>query len=373
MTIAIKSKIKSFEVVDQNAKAINTNFTNEADRRLKLDNVEGVANTMRWEHRPRLAEGNPSQTFHVEGPDHKFFVVVGYVRNGSPDTGYVFEVLVAGNPPRALNALAKSISMDARSRDRGWLKAKLEAIAKVEGTAFDMAMPDGTLVRMPSEVAAFARLVLWQCEKLGTFTEANLAKDTSLMDALMSNRRPKTTPDGGIAWYCDVHNPNTGDKFKVFVPELDLGNGRKRPYEVWFDGVFPLQSFRGLAKSLSLDLQIRDIDWAVRKLHQLRTLQEVQGDFWAPIPGQEKSRVYPSTVAYVAELILHRFKVLGLVNDRYEVGNSTVVAFKGHDQEAGHQAPKLGMKDCAECGAKGSVKVDGGCATCMSCSYSSCS
>jgi len=376
MTVRIEKKIKGYSVVSPgDAPQMPANLvSDEADRRLKLDETPApVANSLRWEHRPRIAEGNDARVFQVLGPEHKFYVIVGHIKNGTPTTGYPFEVLIAGEGPRGLHALAKSLSLDMRSLDRGWLKAKLESIAKTEGTPFEMTMPNGVVVEMPSEVAAFARLVHYQCEQLGAFSEENLAKDTSLLDALMSKRRPKTTTAGGLSWYCDVHNANTGDKFKLFLPELDLGNGQRRPYELWFDGSFPLQTFRGLAKCLSLDFQVNDLAWVVRKLRQLQTVKEHQGDFWAPIPGLEKSKVYPSTIAYVAELILHRLRTLNLIDERGSTGTSNVVSIRP-DAAPTAQTPASGitMLDCWECKAKGSVKLDGGCPTCLECSASKC-
>lgn len=376
MAVRIEKKIKGYSVVTPDSLPSHpANFvTHEADRRLKLNAVQTpVTKSLRWQHRPRIVEGNDARVFEIRSPDYKFYVVVSYVRNGSPTSGYPFEVLVSGNAPRGLNVLAKSISMDMRSNDRGFLKRKLEAIAKTEGNAFDMTMPDGVEVLFPSVVSAFARLVHYQCEQLGAFTEENLAKDTSLLDAMMSKRPPKTTPDGGVAWYCDIHNPATGDKFKVFMPELELANGKMRPYEMWFDGVFPLESFRGLAKSLSLDLQVNCDDWARRKVRQLK-ISENKGEFWATIPGTEKSKVYPSTWAYIAAVVLNRFHKLGLVDEEGNAGNSNVVLIHRDDDKPALEVnqTKLSMLDCTACGAKSTVKVDGGCACCTACAHSTC-
>lgn len=376
MTVKISKRIKGYSVLKpgDHVEAPGNFVSDEGDRRLKLDKVQiPVANSLRWESRPSIDEGNPGHVFHIKGSEHKFFVVVSYVRNGHPETGYPFEVLVSGNVPRSLNALAKSLSMDMRSRDRAWLKAKLESIGKTEGQAFDMKMPNGVTVSMPSEVAAFARLVHYQCEKLGAFSDANLA-ETPLMDALMSTRRPKTTADGTVAWAVDIHNPQTKDKFKLFLPELELPNGSKRPYEVWFDGVYPLQSFRGLAKCLSLDMQVNDLDWVVRKLKQLETIEESQGDFWAQVPGSEKQTMYPSTVAYVATLILHRLRTLGLVDDKGAKGDSNVLTIVRSqlDAPAASSSGATGL-DCKDCGARGTVYVSSGCPTCGACGASKCS
>ena len=70
-----------------------------------------------------------------------------------------FEVWVNGaEQPRGLAALAKSIPMDMRSNDRGWLETKLKSLMKAQGDdGFLLAMPpDGELVRVPSLVAGFA-------------------------------------------------------------------------------------------------------------------------------------------------------------------------------------------------------------------------
>lgn len=376
MSIKINSKIKSYSVVSPSTQDdAPVNFiADEADQRLKLDQVQTpVASSLRWESRPHLDQGNPAQVFQVLGPEHKFFVVVSYVHNSKVGVGYPFEVLVSGKYPRSLNALAKSLSLDMRSRDRAWLHAKLESIGKTEGKAFDMVMPNGVLMEMPSEVAAFARLVQYQCEQLGAFSEENLT-DTPLMDALMSKRRPKTTADGTMSWTVDIFNPMTKDKFKLFVPELVLPDGKKRPYEIWFDGVFPYQSFRGLAKCLSLDMQVNDLDWVVRKLKQLESIEENQGDFRAQIPGSDKTQVYPSTVAYVATLILHRLRMLGLVDDNGVKGVSNVLTIVPSSPLRPSKASSgaTGL-DCSECGAKGTVYVSSGCPSCCSCGASRCS
>ena len=51
------------------------------------------------------------------------------------------------------------------------------------------------------------------------------------------------------------------------------------------------------------------------KLKKLLNFGEQNGEFWAPMPGAERSTQYPSTVAYIATLLLHRYKVLGILDD----------------------------------------------------------
>lgn len=77
--------------------------------------------------------------------------------------------------PRGLGALAKSLSMDMRSNDHGWLKAKLDSLMKARGDdGFELVMPpEGERFRVPSLVAGFAKLLHDRCAELGVFEEAS--------------------------------------------------------------------------------------------------------------------------------------------------------------------------------------------------------
>ena len=123
--------------------------------------------SLRWPGRPELPGGNPSWTYLVESPFGKFAIFVGHVENGDP---HAFEVWVNGNEqPRGLGAVAKTLSMDMRAQDKKWLRMKLDILARTAGDdAFDSPMPpDGKPVRVPSLVAAFARIVRYRVEQLG--------------------------------------------------------------------------------------------------------------------------------------------------------------------------------------------------------------
>ena len=61
-----------------------------------------------------------------------------------------------------------------------------------------------------------------------------------------------------------------------------------------------------LYKLLSMDMRVIDPAWIGMKLRKLLNYAEPQGDFFARIPGSEKSQSWPSTEAYVARLIIHR-------------------------------------------------------------------
>ncbi|EQD46540.1 ribonucleoside-diphosphate reductase, adenosylcobalamin-dependent, partial [mine drainage metagenome] len=292
----MNSKIKTYSLAKDTAKP-NESFIPEADRRLKLGMVPNATALLRWEKRPRPVGGNPAWTYMVDAPNGAFAVSVGHIENGHASP---FEVWVMGEAPRGLSALAKSVSMDMRSMDRAWLKKKLESLAKCPGQSFVMAMPDGINVRVPSEVAAFARLVLWRCNELNAFADEGGAMP--LIEALMSKREPKTTTEGTLSWTVDVANVGTGDDFVLFLKEATLPNGQRRPFSIWLAGDYP-RSLDGLCKSLSLDMRIVDVGWVLRKLDQIADAAEGMGGFMAQVPGKEKSSWYASTVAYIAALV----------------------------------------------------------------------
>jgi len=353
---------------------------NDADRRIKLDTVPVPAlSSLRWVKRPKLANGNPAWTYMIEHPlGYNFAVFIGHVQNGA---AHPFEIWVNGaEQPRGLGALAKSLSMDLRSNDRGWLKAKLESLMKVSGDdAFDLPMPpQGDVVRVPSIVAGLARLVYHRVDELGAFTDG----PTPVLDALMSRKEPKVGPDGTLSWTVDVLNPATGDDFVMGLKELVLPDGTRRPYSVWLSGEYP-KALDGLCKVLSYDMRVIDPAWIGAKLRQLLDHTEARGDFLARAPGSPKQSNYPSTIAYMARLMIHRYAMLGVLDpEGYAVENTgmfdradmdhhgNVIERKG---EGGASAPLVtsGMtiipgKKCSECGNHAVIKRDG-CDYCTAC------
>ena len=371
MARAITQKIKSYSVVTpEEASRKPSVFVDDPDRHLKLGTVpKPVAASLRWAKRPDLVEGNDSRTYVIRGTEHRFAIDIGHVQNGHAEP---FEVWVKGDTaPRGLAPLAKSLSMDMRSRDRGFLQAKLESLAKTPGKAFEFTLPDHRVVEAPSEVAAFAMVVDYRCRELKVY---DLEGPTPVLDALMSRKEPKTTARGSDCWFVDFANPNSGDNISMFVKELVLPDGTVRPYSVWLGGKYP-KSLDGLCKALSFDLRVIEVEWALLKLRQLLSVAEVNGEFRAPVPGKEKTAFYPSTVAYMASLIIDRIAYRGLCEaDGSPKGSTGVVAFdksKARASAAADIASK-GMP-CTACGNPSSVKMDGGCATCQECGHSHCS
>ncbi|WP_141054934.1 hypothetical protein [Tepidiphilus succinatimandens] len=331
----------------------------DPDRRLKLAVVpETVLKSMRWLDRPHMVDGNPSHTYMVESPEGDFAVQIGHFVNGDV---HPFEVWVNGSEcPRGLGAIAKTLSADMRSYDRGWLKLKLEALQKCRGEPFEMPMPpDGKTKTMPGAVAALTWLVAYHCAKIGWFDKEG---DNTLTSAMMFRKEPKTGTGGTLSWTVDVKNPATGDDFVLFVKELEMPDGTRRPYSVWLAGEYP-KTLDGLCKLLSIDMRIVDPAWIGMKLRKLLSYNEPQGDFLAKVPGSEKQQNFPSTVSYIARLLLHRYAQLGILDEEGRVSGSVEPAFAG-------EAPKYGVagRECPECGVKAVIKYNG-CDKCTNCGY----
>ena len=122
----------------------------------------------------------------VESPGSRFAVFIGHTEQ--PDGKQAFEVWVNGaEQPRGLAALAKSISMDMRAMDHGWLKMKLDSLSKTAGQPFSMAMPpEGRQVHVPGSVASLARLIRFRCDELAMFDPhrevADLLRPAAVVD-----------------------------------------------------------------------------------------------------------------------------------------------------------------------------------------------
>jgi ribonucleoside-diphosphate reductase alpha chain len=362
-------------VAKPEAQTPNDLDTSDTDRRIRLEATPQPAlYSLRWPGRPELPGGNPSWTYLVESPFGKFAIFVGHVESGDP---HPFEVWVNGNEqPRGLGAVAKTLSMDMRAQDRAWLRMKLDILARTAGDdAFDCPMPpDGKPVRVPSLVAAFARIVRFRVDQLGALAGAGDKGAATqghgkspVLDALFAKKEPKTGTDGTMSWTVDVFNPSSADDFVLILKELVLPNGQRRPYSVWMAGAYP-RALDGLLKLLSLDMRVIDPAWIGMKLRKLLNYAEPLGDFMARVPEAERQENFPSTVAYVARLVIHRYAMLGVLDERgYPVTEMGVLEIPAADREpedAGYRM--LPGKRCPECGNAALIRKDG-CEFCTAC------
>ena len=153
----------------------------------------------------------------------------------------------------------------------------------------------------------------WRVEQLGALAARD--QRSPVLDALFAKKEPKTGTDGTMSWSVDVLNANSGDDFVLMLKELVLPSGQRRPYSVWMAGSYP-RALDGLCKLLSLDMRVIDPAWIGMKLRKLLSYAEPLGDFMARVPGENRQQTWPSTVAYVARLIIHRYSMLGVLDER---------------------------------------------------------
>jgi ribonucleoside-diphosphate reductase alpha chain len=308
----------------------------------------------------------------VRHPFGEFALFIGEL----PDDGKPapFEVWVNGaEQPRGLGALAKTLSMDLRALDTAWVRLKLDALATVqEERAFDMPFPpDGARRRFPGIVAATAAVIRWRCERLGLWSAE--PGRTPVLDAMFSREEPQTGPDGTLAWSVDIHNPASDEQFTLTLKEVVLPDGHggaiTRPCALGFSGNYP-RAMDGLARILSLDMRVLDPAWIGMKLRKLLNYAEPLGHFMAFLPGlargQQRQQVWPSTVAYLARLIIHRYALLGVLDeDGYPLQEMGILQTPGSAATDG--APMAGAR-CPECGNATMIHKDG-CDFCTACGH----
>jgi ribonucleoside-diphosphate reductase alpha chain len=348
------------------AKSHPQDFVSDANRRLSIMSLPApVLASLRWPGRPNLPEGNMAWTYMLDYPQGKFALFVGHVEQEEEAISrraWPFEVWINGpDQPRGLGAVAKTLSMDMRANDRAWLEMKLEALSKTPGDAFDMAFPPhGEKKRLPSIVSAVAQVIHWRVEQLGALKHEG---PTPVLDAMFSAKEPKTGTDGTLSWTVDINNPTTGEDFVLGLKEITLPDGVTRPYSMWLSGNYP-RALDGLCKLLSLDMRVLDPAWIGMKLRKLLDYPEPLGDFMAFVPGTRRQSNYPSTVAYLAQLIIHRYEMLGILNaDGLPVTQMGIL--ESPDENSTAARPMQG-KMCSECGNTTVIKKDG-CEFCTAC------
>jgi ribonucleoside-diphosphate reductase alpha chain len=358
-----------------------------ANQRLRLDRLPApVLASLRWPSRPELPGGNPAWSYLIQHPFGDFSLFVGELpAEAGPGTGLFaqnvpFEVWVNGaEQPRGIGAMAKTLSMDMRANDAAWLKLKLDALATVaEERAFEMPFPPTGEKRLfPGVVAATAAVIRWRCEQLGALQEGGA---TPVLDAMFSLEEPRTSTAGTLAWAVDVDNHATGESFTMTLKEVSLpspdGGTVTRPCAIGFSGNYP-RAFDGLARLLSLDMRVMDPAWIGMKLRKLLNVGEPLGHFMAQVPGQRRQQTWPSTVAYIARLVIHRYAMLGVLSeDGLPLQAMGILAAPGDKSDAAPAAPAvlasqpglMAGKPCPECGNHTLIHKDG-CEFCTACGF----
>ena len=189
---------------------------------------------------------------------------------------------------------------------------------------------------------------------------------TPVIDAMFSRDETRTGTSGTLAWAVDIDNPASGEVFTLTLKEVTLPApvGGTRPCAVGFSGNYP-KALDGLARVLSLDMRIVDPAWIGIKLRKLLNYAEPLGQFMAFVPGEKRQQVWPSTVAYVARLIIHRYAMLGVLDEQGRPLHSMGVLDAPVEQGA---APPMAGRPCPECGNATLIHKDG-CDFCTACGY----
>ncbi|MFN0304717.1 MAG: LAGLIDADG family homing endonuclease [Burkholderiales bacterium] len=343
-------------------------FINEANRRLSIKSLPApVLASLRWPGRPDLTDGNLAWTYMLAHPGGEFALFVGHLEQAPDSVGTggkpsPFEVWVNGaEQPRGLGAVAKTLSMDMRANDRAWLKLKLDVLARTVGDQpFDMPFPPhGEKRTVPGIVAGVAQLIRYRCDRLGAFEETG---STPVMDTMFSVAEPRTGTDGTLSWTVDIQNPASGEDFVLGLKEITLPGGVTRPYSMWLAGHYP-RALDGLCRILSLDMRVMDPAWIGMKLRKLLNYSEPLGDFMAFVPGERRQQNWPSTVAYLARLIIHRYAMLGVLDEEgFPTREMGILEAPRESNE-----PKVMQGGlCNECGNYAVIKKDG-CDFCTAC------
>ena len=114
-------------------------------------------------------------------------------------------------------------------------------------------------------------------------------------------------------------------------------------------------------------MRVLEPAWIGMKLRKLLNYQEPLGDFMAKIPGSEKSQTWPSTVAYVAQLIIHRYAMLGLLTeDGQPIQQMGILQEPAPVGQAPAPMQAMKGKRCKECGNETVIRKDG-CDFCTAC------
>jgi ribonucleoside-diphosphate reductase alpha chain len=127
-------------------------------------------------------------------------------------------------------------------------------------------------------------------------------------------------------------------------------------------GHYP-RALDGLARILSLDMRVLDPAWIGMKLRKLLNYSEPLGDFMAFVPGERRQQNWPSTVAYLARLVMHRYAMLGVLDESgYPTREMGIL-----ESPRGDASPKpMQGALCSECGNYTVIRKDG-CDFCTAC------
>jgi ribonucleoside-diphosphate reductase alpha chain len=160
-------------------------------------------------------------------------------------------------------------------------------------------------------VSAVAQVVRYRCEQLRAFEAGG---PSPVLDTCSASTSRAPAPRARCP------GPSTSPtrlrrRVRAGLKEIQLPGGATRPYSIWLSGHYP-RALDGLTRILSLDMRVVDPAWIGMKLRKLLDYSEPLGDFMAFVPGERRQQNWPSTVAYLARLVIHRYAMLGVLDER---------------------------------------------------------
>ena len=120
----------------------------------------------------------------------------------------------------------------------------------------------------------------------------------------------------------------------------------------------------------AIGLDFANILFSQKLMNLSVNVGEPLGHFMAPLPGERRQQVWPSTVAYVARLVMHRYAMLGVLDEQgfplREMG--ILQAPAPRKAAAGEAIAPMAGAPCPECGNATLIHKDG-CDFCTACGY----
>jgi ribonucleoside-diphosphate reductase alpha chain len=120
-------------------------------------------------------------------------------------------------------------------------------------------------------------------------------------------------------------------------------------------------------------MRVIDPAWIGMKLRKLLNYAEPLGNFMAFVPGlphgQRRQQTWPSTVAYLARLVIHRYAMLGVLDEQgFPVREMGVLAAPQQRGDVATLPLLQAGRPCPECGNSSVIHRDG-CDFCTACGY----
>lgn len=309
----------------------------------------------------------------LETSGTKFAVCVSQSAEDVP-----FEVWAMGHEAPAGAALvAQLLSHVLMTQERGFVRYHLRALKKALGRPFTLSLPHtGETIEARSVSHAIAAIVEARAIHLGFLADHENDPDSPMLSALTSIREPKSQGRFGRATVTDISNPATGEDFAMFVKEANVEGLGIRPVSVWFAGERQPPESEGICKLVSLAMRHRDPAWAGTFLRALRRHSIEGQELGFASVGDGKGRFYGSTWAYVADLLIHRYSQLGLLNPDGSACEQSMFLFEDptatpEPRSAVILPTQNNAAECPACGAHTLIQLDG-CPTCLTCGYSKC-